>query len=36
MIRAMRSAPQTANYTKNAYNDGQVLGIFHGGFDIKQ
>jgi flagellar biosynthesis/type III secretory pathway chaperone len=36
MIRAMRSAPQTANYTKNAYNDGQVLGIFRGGFDTKQ
>jgi flagellar biosynthesis/type III secretory pathway chaperone len=36
MIRAMRSAPQTANYTKNAYNDGQVLGIFRGGFDMKQ
>jgi flagellar biosynthesis/type III secretory pathway chaperone len=36
MIRAMRSAPQTANYTKNAYNDGQVLGIFRGGFDTRQ
>jgi flagellar biosynthesis/type III secretory pathway chaperone len=36
MIRAMRSAPQTANYTKNAHNDGQVLGIFRGGFDTKQ
>jgi flagellar biosynthesis/type III secretory pathway chaperone len=36
MIRAMRSAPQTANYTKDAYNDGQALGIFHGGFDTKQ
>jgi flagellar biosynthesis/type III secretory pathway chaperone len=36
MIRAMKSAPQTANYTKDAYNDGQALGIFHGGFDTKQ
>jgi flagellar biosynthesis/type III secretory pathway chaperone len=36
MIRALRSAPQTANYTKYAYNDGQVLGIFRGGFDTKQ
>lgn len=36
MIRAMKSAPQTANYTKDAYNDGQVLGIFRGGFDAKQ
>jgi flagellar biosynthesis/type III secretory pathway chaperone len=36
MIRAMKSAPQTANYTKDAYNDGQVLGVFRGGFDTKQ
>jgi flagellar biosynthesis/type III secretory pathway chaperone len=36
MIRAMRSAPQTANYNKDAYNDGQALGIFRGGFDTKQ
>lgn len=36
MIRAMKSAPQTANYSKDAYTNGQVLGIFHGGFDAKQ
>ena len=36
MIRALKSAPQTANYTKNAYNTGNVLGIIHGGFDAKQ
>lgn len=36
MIRAMKSAPQTANYSRNAYTNGQVLGIFHGGFDAKQ
>ena len=36
MIRAVKSAPQTANYTKNAYTNGQSLGIFHGGFDAKQ
>ncbi|MDE7477629.1 MAG: flagellar protein FlgN [Lachnospiraceae bacterium] len=36
MIRAMKSAPQTANYSKNAYTNGQSLGIFHGGFDAKQ
>ena len=36
MIRAMKSAPQTANYTKDAYTNGQALGIFHGGFDAKQ
>lgn len=36
MIRAMKSAPQTANYSRDAYTNGQVLGIFHGGFDAKQ
>lgn len=36
MIRAMKSAPQTANYSKDAYTNGEVLGIFHGGFDAKQ
>lgn len=36
MIRAMKSAPQTANYSKNAYTNGQSLGILHGGFDAKQ
>ena len=36
MIRAMKSAPQTANYSKDAYTSGEVLGIFHGGFDAKQ
>ena len=36
MIRAMKSAPETANYSKNAYTNGQSLGIFHGGFDAKQ
>lgn len=36
MIRAVKSAPQTANYSKNAYTNGQSLGIFHGSFDAKQ
>ena len=36
MIRAMKSAPQTANYSKDAYTNGQPLGILHGGFDAKQ
>ena len=36
MTQGLKSAPQTANYTKNAYNSGSVLGIFHGGFDAKQ
>ena len=36
MIRAMKSAPQTAKYSKDAYTNGQSLGILHGGFDAKQ
>ncbi len=36
MIRALKSAPQTANYSKDAYTTGSALGIFHGGFDAKQ
>ncbi len=36
MIRALKSAPQTANYSKDAYTNGTALGIFHGGFDAKQ
>jgi len=36
LLRAMKSAPQTANYSKDAYTNGQALGIFHGGFDAKQ
>ncbi len=36
MIRAMKSAPQTANYSRDAYTNGQSLGILHGGFDAKQ
>ena len=36
MIRALKSAPQTANYSKSAYCTGSQLGMFHGGFDAKQ
>lgn len=36
MLRALKSAPQTADYTKGAYNAGNQLGMFHGGFDAKQ
>lgn len=36
MIRNLKSAPQTANYSKDAHENGSVLGIFHGGFDAKQ
>lgn len=36
MLRALKSAPQTANYTKSAYCTGSQLGMFHGSFDAKQ
>ena len=36
MIQALKAAPQTANYTKKAYNSGSILGVVHGGFDAKQ
>lgn len=34
LFRSMRTAPETANYNKNAYNTGEILG--GGGFDAKQ
>lgn len=34
LFRSMRQAPETANYNKNAYNTGDLLGS--GGFDTKQ
>ena len=36
LIQAMKSAPQTANYTRSAYNTGAVMGRSNGGFDAKQ
>ena len=36
LIQAMKSAPQTANYTKSAYSTGAVMGRSNGGFDAKQ
>lgn len=36
LIQAMKSAPQTANYTRGAYNSGAVMGRSNGGFDAKQ
>ena len=36
LIQAMKSAPQTANYTKGDYNTGAVMGRSNGGFDAKQ
>lgn len=34
LLRSMRQAPETANYDRNAYNTGTLLG--GGGFDAKQ
>ena len=34
LFKSMRQAPETANYDKNAYNTGSILG--GGGFDGKQ
>jgi len=36
LAKAMRTAPETGNYTKNAANAGSVLGSAQGGFDAKQ
>ena len=36
MIQALKTAPQTANYTKGAYCSGSALGIMQGGFDARQ
>lgn len=34
LLKSMRQAPETANYNKNAYNTGELLG--NSGFDAKQ
>lgn len=34
LIKSLRQAPETANYNKNAYNTGTLLG--NSGFDFKQ
>ena len=36
LIHSMRSAPQTANYTRGAYSSGTIMGRRNGGFDAKQ
>lgn len=36
MLQGLKSAPQTANYSKNAYCTGSSLGVLQGGFDAKQ
>lgn len=36
MYQAFKSAPETANYNKGAYNTGMVYGAPNAGFDAKQ
>lgn len=36
LVQAMRTAPETANYNRGAYNTGSVMGNGNGYFDAKQ
>ena len=36
MLHAVKAAPETANYTRDAYNSGIKMGINSRGFDAKQ
>ncbi len=36
MLQAYKAAPETANYTKGAYNSGAQMGVDSGSFDAKQ
>ena len=36
MLQAMKTAPETANYNKGAYNTGTSMGVDGRGFDAKQ
>ena len=36
MLQAAKLAPETANYTRSAYNSGAQMGVDSGGFDAKQ
>lgn len=36
MLQAMKTAPETANYNKGAYNTGAAMGVDGRGFDAKQ
>ncbi len=36
MLQAYKAAPETANYTKSAYNSGAQMGVDSGSFDAKQ
>ncbi len=36
VFQAAKSAPETANYNRSAYNDGSIMGSMRGRFDAKQ
>lgn len=36
MLQSMKIAPETANYNKDAYNSGEIMGTGAGSFDAKQ
>ena len=36
VLQASKAAPETANYTRNAYSSGTVIGANRGGFDSKR
>lgn len=36
LLQAAKAAPETANYTRNAYNSGAQMGVSNGNFDAKQ
>ena len=36
ILQAAKTAPETANYTKGAYNSGAQMGVYSRGFDAKQ
>ncbi len=36
LLQASKAAPETANYTRNAYNSGAQMGVNSGSFDAKQ
>lgn len=36
LLHSMKTAPETANYTKSAYNSGSQIGMSSKGFDAKQ
>ncbi len=36
LLQAMKGAPETANYSRGAYNTGETMGVARRGFDAKQ